>query len=91
MVHFIIYCHYYSQNWFSFFCLKTKVDGIYEPAYELLVLIANALSCSLNMHGQLSGGARCLNFGLRTHQDTSYDAIRRSPVPQLNERPSYFY
>ena len=45
------------------FQFKTSVSGIWKLITSL-VLSAHAYCRSLNMHGHLSSGAKCLNFGM---------------------------
>ena len=43
-----------------------------EPVHEFLVLNAHVEGHSLNMHGQLLSGVRCLNFGLNLYLHSFY-------------------
>ena len=62
--------HFFTKKSFSYknsfsslisFQNKLRLMTSYqEPDHAFLVFIAHAISCSLNMHGQLSSGARCL-------------------------------
>ena len=60
------------------------MEAYNDPAREVLVLIAHALSCSLNKHGHLSSGARCLNRGVSHYLILPVSRDIGWPVQQLD-------